>query len=370
MKVQKKKKPLILIVDDTPKNIQLLASVLQSKDYQVNAAINGKEAMNRLEKVIPDLILLDIMMPEMDGFEVCQKVKQDEKLQDIPIIFLTAKTEAEDIVKGFQLGAADYVTKPFNSAELLSRVDTHLKLKFKEKELEKSLSEQKELLHILSHDLNNSFTSIIMLSDLLEETVSTTHKPIVSRMRNSAYNGSDLIELVRQLRSVEDKESYIQISKLNLKKVLDESVYMLKQKFEKKGIKLVIDIDESLNVYAERTSLVNSVLNNFLTNAIKFSFPDSEVIVSTTKTNDNMVRLSVKDFGIGIPESLIHKIFDVTKTTTRFGTKGEKGTGFGLPLVKKFVELYGGSIEVLSQEKSDDSDSHGTEFIAYLKSVS
>ncbi|MCB1191465.1 MAG: hybrid sensor histidine kinase/response regulator [Leptospiraceae bacterium] len=364
----KNKKPLVLIVDDTPKNIQLLASVLQSKDYQINAAINGKDALNRLDKVIPDLILLDIMMPEMDGFEVCQKIKSSELLKNIPIIFLTAKTETEDIVRGFNLGAADYITKPFNSAELLSRVDTHLDLKFKKEDLEKSLSEQKELLHILSHDLNNSFTSIIMLADLLEETSSSQHKPLVERIRNSAYNGSELIELVRQLRTIEDKENYIQLNLINLKRVLDESIYMLKQNFEKKEIELVIDVDDSLQVYAERTSLVNSVLNNFLTNAVKFSYPNSRVIVSAKKKDENWIQISVKDFGIGIPEDLLAKIFDVTKSTTRYGTKGEKGTGFGLPLVKKFVELYGGSIEINSEEETEESSSNGTEFIISLRS--
>jgi class 3 adenylate cyclase len=116
----------ILIVDDTPANIQSLAAILKSKGYQISAATNGKQAIEVLARVQPDLILLDVMMPEMDGFETCRRLKADERWRDIPIIFLTAKTESADIVQGFELGAVDYVAKPFNTHELLARVNTHL----------------------------------------------------------------------------------------------------------------------------------------------------------------------------------------------------------------------------------------------------
>jgi class 3 adenylate cyclase len=116
----------ILIVDDTPANIQTLAAVLQQKGYAISVATNGKQALDVLGKVRPDLILLDVMMPEMDGFETCDRIKKSPEWRDIPIIFLTAKTETTDIVKGFELGAVDYVAKPFNSHELLARVNTHL----------------------------------------------------------------------------------------------------------------------------------------------------------------------------------------------------------------------------------------------------
>lgn len=119
----------ILIVDDTPKNIQVLGTILKKEGYQIIAAQNGLQALGTFAKIIPDLILLDVMMPELDGFETCKRLKADEQTRDIPIIFLTARTETEDVVNGFELGAVDYVTKPFNSHELLSRVSTHLQLK-------------------------------------------------------------------------------------------------------------------------------------------------------------------------------------------------------------------------------------------------
>ncbi len=122
----------VLVVDDTPKNIQLLLTILSRKTYEIHVANNGIQALRKAQMVIPDLILLDVMMPEMDGFETCRQLKSNPDTENIPVIFLTARTETEDIVKGFELGAVDYITKPFNSAELLARVHTHLELKRKE----------------------------------------------------------------------------------------------------------------------------------------------------------------------------------------------------------------------------------------------
>lgn len=130
----------ILIVDDTPTNIQVLTGILKEKGYQLSIATNGKQALQVLEKIHPDLILLDVMMPEMDGFEACRRIKQSENLRDIPIIFLTAKTETADIVSGFEIGAVDYVAKPFNPHELLARINTHLTID----QLRRSLAEKIE----------------------------------------------------------------------------------------------------------------------------------------------------------------------------------------------------------------------------------
>ncbi|MCP4111114.1 MAG: PleD family two-component system response regulator [Desulfobacteraceae bacterium] len=126
----------ILIVDDTPKNIQVLGTILKQEGYQVNVARNGLEALKMVCKVFPDLILLDIIMPEMDGYDTCKTLKQAPETKDIPIIFLTAKTETEDIVKGFQAGGVDYISKPFNATELLARIHTHIDLWRKTKQLQ------------------------------------------------------------------------------------------------------------------------------------------------------------------------------------------------------------------------------------------
>lgn len=128
--------PFILIVDDNPNNLQVLGSILEGKGYEVALAQNGLLALDFIKKEKPDLILLDIMMPEINGYEICKKLKEDNETKDVPVIFLTAKTETEDIVRGFDVGAVDYILKPFNSAELLARIRTHIKLRQAQKEIQ------------------------------------------------------------------------------------------------------------------------------------------------------------------------------------------------------------------------------------------
>ncbi|MCP4153372.1 MAG: response regulator [bacterium] len=148
--------PLILIVDDVPKNLQVLGAILRKEEYKIAPATSGVQALNMLKEIQPDLILLDVMMPDMDGFEVCAKLKESKATRELPIIFLTAKTETEDIVKGFSIGAMDYVTKPFNSAELLSRVHTHISLK-------RSRDRERDLIG----KLREALTKVKLLSGLL-----------------------------------------------------------------------------------------------------------------------------------------------------------------------------------------------------------
>ncbi|MCK4698981.1 MAG: response regulator, partial [Bacteroidales bacterium] len=142
---QKNQNSMVLIVDDTPKNIQLIGSILMQQKYRISVAKNGREALKVVKDVKPDIILMDIMMPELDGFETCKQLKNSQETRDIPVIFLTAKIEAEDIVKAFELGAVDYVIKPFNSKELLVRVNTHLELKYAHEKIKKSEQELRKV---------------------------------------------------------------------------------------------------------------------------------------------------------------------------------------------------------------------------------
>ncbi len=352
----------ILIVDDTPKNIQVLGTILKQEGYQINVARNGMQALEMVDKLPPDLILLDVMMPEMDGFETCKRLKSSSFSENIPIIFLTARTETEDIVRGFELGAIDYITKPFNAVELLVRVRTHLDLKFSKDMIEKVSNERKELLHVLCHDLANPFVSIIGLSEII--TSYSKYKELKSYILSAATNGLDLIGLVRDMRALEEHKLMLEL--FNLSEAIAESCSLLSSRFSKKNINVVINMDKSLNIWAERVSFINSVLNNILTNAVKFSYPGSEIRINAGKTGKG-AEISVRDFGIGMPPELLRDIFDVKKTTSRPGTNEEIGTGFGMPLVKKFTDAYKGTIEVFSKEENASSDNHGTEIRLILK---
>lgn len=351
-------KPFILIVDDVPKNLQVLGNILGSRGYHFTPATNGKQALKIIEKRLPDLILLDIMMPEMDGYEVCNTLKSSSRTKDIPVIFLTAKTEPDDIVRGFELGGVDYITKPFNSTELMVRIKTHLKIL-------KVSNERKELLHVLCHDLANPFASIVSALEVIKDY------PTFERLREylvtAAENGLKVIELVRKIRALEENKTDLELGSVSLTRVVDESVFMLEQKFAEKRVELVRDIDKGLRVWAEETSLVNSVINNILTNAVKFSYPDSKINIRARQERD-MVTISIRDSGIGMSKELQRDVFDMKKNTTRQGTSGEIGTGFGMPLVRKFINAYGGTLELFSREKKENPQDHGTEIKLTLRS--
>ncbi len=369
MSDQQEKKQHILIVDDTSKNIQVLANVLKQNNYQISAAKNGYQAIDIVRETSPDLILLDIMMPEMDGFETCQRLKKDSKACDIPIIFLTAKNEGDDVIKGFELGAVDYITKPFNSAELLMRVKTHLDLRLSKEIIQRQSNERKELLHVVCHDLVNPMAYVIGVLDLADnEKDLSIFKEMKDHMRSAMTNGINMIGMVREIRALEEGKLHFDLEHINLKQTLDESTHMFNHKLSQKALELVIRVDENLYVYAERVSFVNSVLNNIITNAIKFSYPNGKVVIDGKLNSDKAV-ISIKDSGMGIPEGLLKDLFNINKPTSRPGTDGEQGTGFGMPLVKKFVMAYGGEINVSSIEKTDESVDHGTEVTLILKGL-
>jgi len=355
----------ILVVDDKPDNLRLLVNLLSEQGYQVRPVPNGKLAISGSQAIPPDLILLDVMMPEMDGFETCHQLKASSITKNIPIIFLTAKTSTEDIVKGFNLGAVDYVTKPFNQSELLARVDTHLSLKFSQETVIKESRKRKELLQILCHDLNNQISASMGMWELILDDPSLMDEFKV-HINKGLSNTLNLINLVGEMRSLDDRKHKLKIQQSNLKNLIKRSHDILEQKFLKKNIGLNIKIDEQTKVVVEKTSFVNSVVNNLFTNAIKFSFPGSKIEITAEEKN-NYVILKIKDFGIGMPQALVKDIFDENKKTNRQGTEGERGTGYGMPLVKKFIDIYGGKISVTSKQKEENSNDHGTEIIIELK---
>ncbi len=358
---------VILVVDDTPKNIQVLGKILEEKEYEIIVAQSGQQALKVVEKILPDLILLDVMMPEIDGFEVCKRLKNDSRTKSIPIIFLTAKIEIEDVIKGFDLGAVDYITKPFNPKELLRRVETHLELRKKSENLERSNRNNRELVHILCHDLTNPVSFIDGVLQLCDQDPS-----IFQEMRKGLWtavnNSLDIIRQVKKMQALAEGKYDLELEPIFLKLHFEESIQILKPKLIDKNLEIVIDIDDDLKVVVERTSFSNSVINNLLTNAIKFSYPNTKIHVSAVHERDQ-VTLSIKDEGMGIPKDLLNDLFSVNKSTTRPGTEGEEGTGFGMPLVHRFINAYGGSIEILSEEKSEDSDDHGTQVNIRLKGL-
>ena len=351
-------KAKILIVDDISKNIQVLGTILNGVGYQIYVAQNGRQALEKANSIQPDLILLDVMMPEMDGFETCKFLKSEKITEEIPIIFLTAKDDIDSIVEGFNLGGVDYITKPFNKVELLARIHTHLQLKFGKDKILKQDAEHQELLHVLCHDLTNPMGLVLSFMELIEEDPKI-YNDVKSTMAAAMTSGLALIDIIREMRAFDEKHQ-LKLEPINLKKTLEKSISMLQQKFSDKKITVDMMLEEQFEVMAEENLMINSIFNNILTNAIKFSHEASKIQIRS-QIKDNRVSLSFRDFGIGMSPRLVRDIFNVTKSTNRPGTNGERGTGFGMPLIQKFIEAFGGKIEVTSKEKYDaQPDDHGT----------
>jgi len=350
------KKSTVLIVDDIPRNIQLVAQHLKPLGFKLLFATSGMKALTLLRENPVDLILLDVMMPELNGFETCRKIKEEPELKRIPVIFLTARNEVTDIVRGFDSGGADYIIKPFHGQELIERVKTHLDLKHHRDQQQRRQAQLKELLHILSHDLRNSFSGITMTMDLaqLEKKSLDVYD---FRLREMADNGLNIIDLVRTMLALEEKP--LQLNPVDLLFCLEQSLSIIEPALEKKRITVKREYSGEISVMAEPTSLVNSVLNNLLTNAVKFSFEEGILEIAAGREGHH-VFLRIRDHGIGIPPEQLVSLFDIHKAVSRPGTGGERGTGFGLPLVGKFMHAYDGEIRIVSVPAGNGGGDQGT----------
>ena len=219
--MEKVKKPLVLIVDDTPNNLQVLSNILHDKGYNICISTSGYQALESVNTEMPDLILLDIQMPVMDGFETFKALKLNPKAKDIPVIFLTAVVEPEKIVQAFELGAVDYITKPFNIPELTARVATHLEIKRSREKLIELNATKEKLFSIISHDLKSSVGSILGISDLLLENFdnykSDKIQQIVSSIYQSSKNTFELLENLLDWSRLQTERLTRKIEKHNLK---------------------------------------------------------------------------------------------------------------------------------------------------------
>jgi two-component system sensor histidine kinase/response regulator len=348
-------KATLLLVDDTPANIDILRAALQDH-FRLKVATNGIQALQVLDKTgAPDLILLDIMMPEMDGFDTCRHIKNDDRFSMVPVIFLTARTEEADLLKAFELGGADYVTKPFRVPELMARIHTHLEIQSNRKKLVGRNRDYQEMLHILCHDLANPLSNVQSVLSLIEDDPEG-FEDFLPDMSRTVAQGLEIIEQVREARSLDEKG--LKIETVDLSEAILASRTTLKYRFSDKGVALVIPENvPPILIKAEKVSLVNSVLNNLLTNAVKFT-PAGKMVTVSTKIVDDRVLLTITDEGIGMPDDIITELFNpLSRKSHREGTDGEAGTGFGMPLVMTFMTAYGGLIEVQSEVGS------GTELV-------
>jgi CheY-like chemotaxis protein/two-component sensor histidine kinase len=350
-------KTTILVVDDTPDNLSLMNSLLKD-EYQVKIAHNGEKALKIAQSDAPPaLILLDIMMPGMDGYEVCRRLKLDPKTRNIPVIFLTAKAGAEDEKKGLELGAIDYITKPISPPLVMARVRNHLALQEQNIELAhaKSAAEQANLakssfLSSMSHELRSPLNAILGFAQLMETDVpppSALQKESIAQILQAGWHLLKLINEILDLAKIESGRVSMSREPVSLAEVLPECRSMIEPQTHQRGIKLTLPrFDIPYFVSADRTRL-KQVLINLLSNAIKYNREDGTVEVLCSESSPGRTRISIKDSGNGLSAEQLSNLF---QPFNRLGQEAgsEQGTGIGLVVAKRLVELMGGIIGVES----------------------
>ena len=350
----------ILIVDDVMSNVLLLKVLLTNEKFAIATASNGRQALEQVEKENPDLVLLDVMMPDMSGFEVAQHLKSNPNTADIPIIFLTALNSTADIVKGFQVGANDFISKPFNKEELIIRVTHQISLVAakrlilsKTEELQRTIAGRDKLYSVIAHDLRSPMGSIKMVLNML--ILNLPSEKIGAEMYELLTMANQTTEDVFSLLDNLLKWTKSQIGKLNvvyqdvdLVEVTDGVIEIFSMVASLKKIRIREMRPEKMMDNAD-IDMLKTVVRNLLSNAIKFSKENSEVLVKMEEV-DGMAVVSVQDYGCGISEEGQKKLLHTDTHFSTFGTNNEEGSGLGLLLCKDFVVKNGGKLWFTSKE--------------------
>lgn len=341
----------ILIVDDNPNNLRILSQMVQSMGHEIRVAKDGIAALASIRGAIPDLVLLDINMPIMDGYETCRQIKADPALCEIPVIFVSTNTEEFNKSLGFEVGAVDYITKPLSMGETKARINTHLKisaqrqqLKAREKELQESNGELNRMIQIISHDLANSLTTISMATDLMRSRPAQDHSRRLAMVSEASTLAIKLITDVRAHHLASQEQ--VKLEPVSLPDAVHSAWMLVSHMAEQKKISLDADLP-ACKVLAESHSLILSVLANLFTNAIKFSPPGSRITLNQTCCAGRC-HLLIRDQGVGIAPERLATLFKAEQNKSTLGTAGERGCGFGMPLIRRYIEAYQGRIEVSS----------------------
>ncbi len=349
----------ILIVDDNQTNIILLQAILKRAKYNTVSATNGTDALRIMQEMHPDLVLLDIMMPEMDGYEVARRKDEIEDIQSIPFLFVTALSDTNSMVKGFKAGCSDFITKPFNTEEILIRihhqiinVENRRIINSKNEELKSLIRNRDKLYAVVAHDLRSPLGTIKSVLDILDENL------------NSEIIGFELYDLLHATTESADElfgllENLLfwtrtQMGKLIFQpkeiKITDAVTDAIKATSSMSNIHR-IDISYSDNtgnatVLADK-NMITTVIRNILVNAIKFSDEDSSIEIET-KIVDNQLSCSITDHGCGMDDEVKQALQQQISITTT-GKHQEEGTGLGLTLCREFIRAHNGNLSFESE---------------------
>ena len=364
----------VLVVDDTPANLELLSIMLKRKGYSVRCVINGSLALKEAQSGWPELILLDIKMPEMDGYQVCQYLKVNENTSEIPVIFLSALDDAWDKVQAFAVGGVDYITKPFQIHEIIARVKMHLQLQNFNKTLKEQVEERttqlKEalikaeaanrakstFLANMSHELRTPLNAIIGYSEILQEESLALGKeevfgPDLEKINFAAHHLLEIINNVLDLSKIDMGKMELNLEQVNINSIVKDVIARVKPLIEEGSNNLVINYSQqNLIMYTDVFKVCQSLFN-ILSNANKFTEQGTIALTVSyyNKNKQDWVRFCVRDSGIGIASEQIKQLFQAFTQVDGSSSRKYNGAGLGLVVAKQFCQMMGGDISVESE---------------------
>jgi signal transduction histidine kinase len=372
----------ILVVDDDERNIRLLRAFLEPEGYELSEATNGGDALRIYRESMPDLVLLDIMMPDMDGYEVCRKIRMEETDIHVPVIMVTALEEREERERAAEIGADDFITKPLDKTELLSRVKSLLRiasyqrrLHSKNRELlrinerlEKIQKAREELIHMIIHDLKNPLTGVygnLELMMMSSDTLSEHQQSLLKKALIACDRIMNMIQNVLDVYKISEGRLTPRLCVLELERLMEDILGNFEMKAEVKGIDIQFDLRHDLTMLTTDPEIFTRIMGNLLSNAIRHSERGGQIRVDVRRMDD-MITVSVSDSGPGVPDHLKERIFDRFEQARLEGYQKETGSaGLGLTFCRLAVESMNGRIWV-----EDNPDGKGSCFIFSLPVMS
>lgn len=362
MAQNERKDPVILVVDDTEDNLDLLEFALKRKPVEMLRATSGKECLIRAKENQPDVILLDIQMPEMDGFETLKHLRANPVTARIPVIFLTAqRKDPESIEAGLMMGADEYLTKPIDTDELLVRTKTLVKIKRIEAELERTKA---DFMAMLVHDLRSPLAGIKDVIEFIrelektKESLTPDHFTLLAASQESAERMLQLINNLLDISKFEAGKITLHKEPVEMSLVIDRAVKQIDFQYRQKSISLHVDVKDDVGRAHIDAGKVGQVVMNLLSNALKFT-PNGghvqivaereEAKVAGLDQNQEVISVTVKDTGMGIPPEELPTVFERYKQASTAKRVRQKGTGLGLAICKLIVEAHGGTVGVESE---------------------
>ncbi len=336
----------LLLVDDIPTNLKMLFNYLKSLGFKVRIANNGEKAIEQVERTPPDLILLDVMMPNLDGFEVCRRLKANAQTRDIPIIFMTAKTETVDKVKGFEVGAVDYVTKPIQQEEVLARINAHLTIRNLQKSLLQKNADLEAFAHSVAHDLKNPVNAIIGYTDLLIDDLATTidsdSLASLKKIYQAGENITTIIDALLSLASINQQS--VKMQTVNMGDIIVQVQERLAKMIE--DYQGQISQPEQWPTALGYAPWIAEVWANYISNGLKYGGRPPRLELGATIQKNDSIRFWVRDNGNGLTLEQQQQLF---MPFTRLDQAKIEGHGLGLSIVRRIVEKCGGQVGVDSE---------------------